>query len=403
MKDMKTDTELATLGLAPECLDGIVNMPVTRASTILFKNLADFDAGSRGEYKLPTYARNGTPISHSLEAALAKLEGADHALVFPSGLSAISTALLAFTGHGDHVLMVDTVYTSTRPFCDQELIRFGVEITYYDPLIGASIAGLIRPNTRVIYLESPGSLTFEMQDIDVITAEAKKRGITVISDNTWATPLYFRPFDRGIDISMHSATKYISGHSDMLMGVLSCKSEHYAPLLRTARNLGLKAAPDTCYLALRGLRTMALRLKRHQESALQIAQWLKKRPEVVEVYYPALPGAPGHDLWKHYYTGACGLFSVQLKPMPHTALAALIDGLELFGIGFSWGGFESLIVPCYLQKVRSATQWPHEGPLLRLHIGLEHPDDLIRDLEQGLTRAVQAQKAGGTAKDNTRA
>lgn len=383
---MNRETELVTLGLAPESFGGIVNIPPCRASTILFNNLADFEAGERGEWPLPVYGRYGNPTQLALESALATLDGAEHAITFQSGMAAIASSLLAFVQSGDHVLIADTVYSPTRRFCDQELKKFNVEATYYDPAIGAGIAALMRDNTKVVYLESPGSLTFEVQDISAIAAEAKKRGAVVISDNTWATPLHFRPFEHGIDVSMHSATKYICGHSDVLMGVLTCNKAHYKTLLYTARNLGSGPSADDCYLALRGMRTMAVRMRRHQESTLQIATWLKGRPEVTEVYYPALPGAPGHALWKQYYTGACGLFSFQLQPVSHARLTAFINGLERFGLGYSWGGFESLIIPCNLNKIRTTGEWPHAGPLIRLHIGLEHPEDLQRDLDAALTR-----------------
>lgn len=383
---MHTETDLVTMAHAPESLQGIVNMPPCRASTILFKCLADFEAGDRGDWPLPVYGRYGNPTQLALQEALAKLDGAEHAIVFQSGMAAIAAGILAFVKTGDHVLMVDTVYGPSRRFCDQELKKFGVETTYYDPTIGAGIAGLMRENTRLVYMESPGSLTFEMQDVPAIVAEAKKRGIVTMSDNTWATPLHFRPFDFGIDVSMHSATKYICGHSDVLMGVLTCREEHYKRLLYTARNLGSGPSADDCYLALRGLRTMAVRMKQHRESTLKVARWLKERPEVGEVFYPALPGAPGHDLWKRDMTGACGLFAFQLQPVAQAKLAAFIDGLELFGIGYSWGGFESLLITCNLDKIRTARPWSHEGTLVRLHIGLEHVDDLIADLEAGFKR-----------------
>ncbi len=387
---MKIETKLVALGHAPESFEGIVNMPPCRASTLLFRTLADFEAGERGEYKFPTYGRDGNPTQTALINALAEIDGADNAIVFQSGMSAIAAGIMSFVKAGDHLLMVDNVYSPTRRFCDYELTKFNVEVTYYDPTIGAGIEKLIKPNTRLIYLESPGSLTFEVQDIDAIVKVAHKHNCIVFSDNTWVTSLYFNPWKHGIDVAMQSATKYISGGSDMLMGVLTCKKEHYKALHLTARNLGSSPSPDNCYLALRGLRSMAVRMERHQQSALKVAKWLKERKDVVEVYYPALPGAPGHDLWKKYYTGACSLFSVQVKPCTHKGLAAFIDGLELFGMGFSWGGFESLIIPCNLGKTRVATKWPHEGPLLRLHIGLEHPDDLIAELDAAFKRMWNA-------------
>lgn len=390
---MRKETLLATLGSAPEPDDriSVVNMPVYRGSTILFPDLATFEAADRGDYPRPIYGRYGTRTITELESALAKLEGADHAIVFSSGMAAIATALTSFIKSGDHVLMVDNVYGSTRRFCDMELKKFGVEVEYYDPLIGAGISNLIKDNTRVVYVESPGSLTIEVQDVPAIAREAHARGAIVIGDNTWGTQLYYDAFAHGVDISVSSATKYVSGHSDLVMGVVTCKKQHYAPLLATYRHTGACAAPDVAYLAHRGLRTMALRLKQHMENALTVAAWLKSRPEVEEVLYPALPGAPGHDLWKRDFTGACGLFSFVLKEgYSHNALAAMLDGLQYFGMGYSWGGYESLIIPVNIKNSRSATKWPYKGYTLRVHIGLEHPQDIIEDLEQGLKRLASA-------------
>jgi cystathionine beta-lyase len=389
---MKKETLLAKIGTASEAHRGVVSIPAYRASTILFPNLAEFEAADSGQCSYPTYGRFGTPSTDALEKAMAEIEGAAYSIVTQSGLSAIATALLAFLGAGDHLLMVDSVYGSTRPFCDQELKRLGVEITYYDPCIGSGIADLIRPNTKVIFTESPGSLTFEMQDIPAICAAAHSSkvasGVVVIGDNTWGTPLYYRPFELGMDVSMHSATKYISGHSDLVMGVLSCnKEEHYKKILRTFRNLGMRPSGDECYLALRGLRTMAVRLQQHYISGLQVANWLAKRSEVSEVLHPALPSFAGHELWKRDFSGATSLFSIVLKDgYSHDALAAMLDGLKHFGMGYSWGGFESLIIPCHPEKVRTATKWQRDGFLIRLHIGLENVDDLIADLEAGFGR-----------------
>ncbi|MBV8938765.1 MAG: cystathionine beta-lyase [Alphaproteobacteria bacterium] len=382
---MNSDTELATLGLAPEEYEGVVNMPVARASTILFRNLEDFEAGERGEYKLPIYGRYGNPTQGAFESAIAALEGVEHAIALGSGMAAIAAAVSAFVAAGDHILVTDSVYGPMRRYCDQMLSRFGVETTYYNPEIGGGIASLLKQNTKVVYCESPGSLTFEMQDIPAIVKAAHTKGAIVIADNTWATPLYFNAFAHGVDVSMHSATKYIGGHSDLLMGTLACRPAHYKRLLYAARNFGATPAADNCYLALRGLRTMALRLRQHQASAMKIAAWLAARPEVEEVYYPALPGSRGHALWKRDMTGACGLFSVLLKPVAHEKLRAFIDGLKYFGLGYSWGGFESLLIPCNLEKVR-AVQLPKEGTLVRLHIGLEDPEDLMKDLEAGFAR-----------------
>jgi cystathionine beta-lyase len=382
---MRKETIVTTLGCAPDEHRGVVNMPPYRASTILFPTLAEFEAADRGECPYATYGRYGTPTTESLENTIAQLENADKAIVLASGLAAILLPLMTFLKSGDHLLMVDTVYGPARRFCDYELKRFGVETTYYDPHIGAGIESMIKSNTRMVYVESPGSLTFEMQDIPAIAKVAHAKKLLVVGDNTWATPFYMKPFELGIDISIHSATKYISGHSDLVMGTVSCKEEHYLPLLRTFRNTGATPGADNCYFAQRGLRTMAVRLKQHQESAMMIATWLKKRPEVETVLYPALPGAPGHDIWKRDFTGACGLFAIMLKDKPAPKqLSAMLDKMELFGMGYSWGGFESLIIP--ISPKRTATAWPYKGQGLRLHIGLEHPDDLLADLERGFAR-----------------
>ena len=384
---MKKETLLATLGCSPEAHRGAVSIPVYRASTILFPTLETFLQADRGEAPHPSYGRYGTPTTDALEKMLAEFEGADHSIVFSSGMAAIATSLYTFLQAGDHLLMVDSTYAPARRFCEYELKRYGVEVTYYDPTIGAGIAALIKDNTKVVFTESPGSLTFEVQDIPAIAKAAHARGAVVISDDTWGTMLYYKPFELGVDISIHSATKYISGHSDIVMGVASCKAEYYKKFLHTARNIGARPSGDECYLALRGIRTMAVRLKQHMESGLKVAEWLSNRPEVKIVLHPALPGAPGHDLWKRDFTGAPSLFSIVLKDgYSQAQLAAMMDGLELFGMGYSWGGFESLMIPCFPNKIRTATQWPHEGYTLRLHIGLEHVDDIIADLEAGFAR-----------------
>ena len=356
---MRKETLLATLGCNPDHHRGVVNTPVYRGSTILFPDLATFEAADNNTLNEPVYGRYGTRSTTELEKSIATLEGADHAIITSSGLAAIIIAINAFLKAGDHILMVDTIYGSTRRYCESELKRFGVEITYYDPAIGADIATLIRPNTKIIYVESPGSLTMEMQDIPAITKVAKAKGIVTIGDNTWGAHLYCDGFALGMDICVTSATKYISGHSDLVMGVITCNKNHYPKLLNGYKNTGATASADSAYLAHRGLRTMAVRLKQHQESALQVANWLSKRPEVETVLYPALPGAPGHDLWKRDFTGACGLFAVAFKQnIPQSALAAMLDHLELFGMGYSWGGYESLITPVNLRNTRTAYTKP---------------------------------------------
>lgn len=382
---MKKETLLATLACHLEGFGGIVNQPPHRASTILFPNVAALEAAENSEIPGVTYGRYGTPSSQALEAAIAALEGADHAIVTASGLAAIVSALTACLKQGDHLLMVDSVYGPTRRFCNNVLKNFGVEVTYYDPLIGAGIAALMKDNTKVVYVESPGSLTFDVQDVPAIIKAAHARGALVIGDNTWGTPLYFRPFEMGMDISIHSVTKYIAGHSDLVMGGITCKKPLYKQLVMTYRALGASPSGDNCYLAQRGLRTMGVRMKQQMENALVVAKWLKTRPEVEEVLYPALPGAPGHDLWKRDFTGGASLFAFALKGNK-AQMAALVDGLEFFGLGYSWGGFESLIMPNNLSG-RTVAKWPYSGPGIRLHIGLEHPDDLIKDLEKGFVRS----------------
>jgi cysteine-S-conjugate beta-lyase len=381
---MKDDTLIVAAGRDPASHCGAVNPPVYRASTILYPTVAALEAPRevRGVY----YGRGGTPTTFALEDAVAALDGAHGALITGSGKTAIAQALLAFLKAGDHILMVDTAYAPTRQFCDRVLSRFAVETTYYDPLIGAEVARLIRPETRIVYMESPGSLTFEVQDVPAIAAAARDHGILSVLDNTWATPLYFKPFEHGVDLCIHAATKYIGGHSDLMMGTVSCGEPLYRQLRNGMQDLGACVGPDDCYQALRGLRTLSVRLERHQANALRLALWLKGRPEVARVLYPALPDDPGHALWRRDFRGASGLFGVVLRPCPKAAVAALVEGLELFGMGYSWGGYESLIIPTHPERYRTATVWQAEGPSLRIHAGLEDPDDLIADLEAGFAR-----------------
>ena len=359
---------------------GVVNTPVYRASTILHPSVASLKAE-----KTPyTYGRRGTPTTRSFEDAVSALEGAARTVSLPSGLNAITTAILAVCGAGDHLLMVDSVYGPTRHFCETMLKRFGVETSYYDPLIGADIAGLMRANTKAVFCESPGSLTFDIQDVPAIAAAAHARGASVLMDNTWGTPIYFPALQRGVDLSIQAATKYIAGHADVMIGYVSANESHAARLSETVGDLGLYASGDDCFLALRGLRTLPVRLKRHQETALTLARWFAARPEVSRVLYPALESDPGHAIWKRDFLGACGLFGVVLKPVGEKALAAMIDGMAHFGIGYSWGGFESLIIPA--QFKRTARKFDAEGPVIRIHAGLEDAGDLIADLEAGFAR-----------------
>ena len=381
------DTVLTHAGRDPSANHGVVNPPVYHASTILFDTMDDLAKGYAERYAHYTYGRTGTPTSNAFEQAVASLEGAHAAVSTPSGLSAVAIALDAFTKAGDHVLMVDTTYGPTRDYCDQVLHRHGVAVEYYDPLIGGDIGGLIRDETRVIFMESPGSLTFEIQDVPAITAAAKARGVVTMIDNTWATPLFFKPFDHGVDVSIHAATKYMVGHADAMMGVVCCATRDLFLAVKTQAHLqGICAGPDDLYLAQRGLRTMAVRLRHHQQSALEVARWLQDRKEVARVLHPALPEDPGHALWSRDFTGSSGLFSVVLHPCDRKAVNRMVDHMNLFGIGFSWGGYESLIMPQNPERNRTATTWQAEGPLLRLHIGLEDVADLKTDLAAGFER-----------------
>ena len=375
-------TRLTHAGREPARQHGFVNTPIYRGSTVIFPTVAALEANDQAF----TYGRLGTPTVRALEEAIAELEGGHRTLLTPSGLSAIATSLLAFLAVDDELLIVDSVYRPARRFCDNVLKRLGVAITYYDPRIGADIAPLITKKTKVVFTESPGSQTFEVQDIPAIAEAAHAAGAVVILDNTWATPLYFKPFAHGVDVSIQAATKYIGGHADIMLGSITMNEKTLGTVAKTHEDLGLCVGPEDVYLGLRGLRSLGVRLARHQQSALEIARWLAERPEVARVIHPGLPSDPGHTLWKRDFTGASGLFSIVLKPVAHERLAAMLDGLSLFGMGYSWGGFESLILPFDPRAYRSATQWQAEGPALRLHIGLEDVDDLKADLDAGFAR-----------------
>src|SRR5207244_4081483 len=382
----RKDTLLTHLGRNPEAQHGAINPPVYHASTILSKNMEEWEnrRDPRRHFGVVRYGLSGTPTTFALEELLARIGGRYRAAIVGSGLAAITAPLQACLSQGDHLLMVDTTYGPARNFCDRVLTRCGVETTYYDPLIGDGIARLMRPNTKVVYVESPGSLTFEVQDVPAIAAVAHQHGARVMMDNTWATPYLFRSFEHGVDVSIHAATKYIGGHSDVMLGAVITNEESWLPVRSAVADLGHCAGPDDIFFGLRGMRTLSVRLERHERNAMQVARWLQTRSEVSRVLYPALPEDPGHALWKRDFLGASGLFGIVLKPASKAAVDAFIDSLDLFGIGASWGGYESLIQPAYPERARTATPWQAEGPLVRLHIGLEDPQDLIADLAQGL-------------------
>ena len=389
----RIDTRLVTGGRREEWLGGMVNVPVSRTSTVLFDSVADLHAAYPPEHGRLAYGRHGTPTQWSLAEALTDLEpGAAGTVLFPSGLAAVAMALVSVLAPGDELLMVDSAYVPTRTFCDKELKRLGITTRYYDPLLTAGeLEALLSDKSRAIFLESPGSLTFEVQDVSAICAMARERGITTLLDNTWATPLYFRALEHGVDVAILACTKYISGHSDVMIGSVTAAHTHWERLHLASSAFGQFVSPDDAYLAARGLRTLGVRLRRHEENALAVARWLAEQPQVARVLHPALADCPGHDLWKRDFTGSSGLFSIVLNGGDPPARDRLVDGLELFGIGYSWGGFESLAVPA--EPVRTATEPQWEGPLVRLHIGLEDPQDLIADLARAL--AEYPASAGG--------
>ena len=380
-------TRLVKAGRRKGWTQGIVNPPVWRASTVLFDSVADLRDGVKHANDRLYYGRRGTPTIWSLAEALTELEpGAAGTMLYPSGVAAIAGALLAVLKPGDELLMVDSVYEPTRAFCAHVLAPLGITTRYYDPLIGAGISDLFSDQTRAVFLESPGSLTMEVQDVPAIAAAAREHGIISLLDNTWATPLLFPAIEKGIDLSILACTKYIGGHSDLMMGSVTATEAYWPLLRRTAQLHGQCVSADDAALAARGLRTLGVRLKAHEQNGLAVAHWLEQQPEVARVLHPAMAGCPGHESWKKDFRGASGLFSFMLKGGDDAARARLIDGLDHFGIGFSWGGYESLALPVDPASIRSATPWQAEGPLVRLHIGLEDPDDLIADLGRGLAR-----------------
>lgn len=380
----RKDTKLVESGRKPAEQFGAVNTPVYRASTILFPNVEAL----LKETQPYTYGRRGTPSTRALEEAVCDLEGGTRTVLTPSGLSACTLAILAVCGAGDHLLITDSAYGPTRNFCKGTLKRFGIDVEFYDPLIAGGIEKLFRANTKAVFLESPGSQTFEVQDVPAIAKLARAKNIAVILDNTWATPMYFDALKHGADLSVHALTKYIGGHADVNAGAITANAA-YAERLATAHfEIGFTLNGDEAFLALRGLRTLAVRLQRHQKTAMTLARWLQTRPEVARVLYPALESDPGHAIWKRDFTGATGLFGVVLKPVSDKAVAAMIDGLKLYGIGYSWGGYESLIIPARFSRAHKT--FKHEGPVLRIHAGLEDVEDLKADLAAGFERLKKA-------------
>ncbi|MBS7706337.1 cystathionine beta-lyase [Chelatococcus asaccharovorans] len=381
---MKNDTRIVHAGRHPEDFKGAVNVPVYRTSTVIARNMDEWDRKHREQASTNEpdlfYGRHGTPTSKALQQAMAELEGGFRSFVYPSGVSACVTAIMAFAGQGEHVLAPDSVYGPVRRISGTMFKRFGIETEFYDPRIGEDIEALVRPTTRVIYVEAPGSLTFEMQDIPAIAAVAHRHGAVVVMDNTWATPLLFRAFDHGVDVSVHAATKYVTGHSDTMLGVVTANEACYERLKAATLDLGQTASPDDCYLALRGLRTMGVRLARQGQAATELAAWLASRPEVERVMSPALPDDPGHAIWKRDFLGASGLFAFALKPDLAKFRREFIDALKLFALGGSWGGYESLVMP--IDPPRTVTRYAYSNAGIRLHVGLEDPDDLKDDLAQ---------------------
>jgi cystathionine beta-lyase len=394
LSEFGRDTLALHAGRDPDGNHGVVNPPVYHCSTVIFPTLETLLETRRdrasGAYVGFTYGREGTPTTRAFEDAITALESGYRAVVTSCGLGAIAASLTAFLKAGDHLLIVDSLYGPARAFCEDFLRKFGVSVTYYEPSVGAGIETLFQPNTRVVYLESPGSLTFEMTDVPAITKLCRARGIVTIMDNTWGSPVCFQPLKHGVDVSINAATKYISGHSDLMLGIAVCTEAAFVAVKKTASGSGYCGGPDDIYMALRGLRTLPLRMKRHQETATRLALWLRQRPEVARVLYPALPDDPGHAIWKRDYQGASGLFGVVLNACTDRQFAAMLDHMALFRLGYSWGGYESLVVPTYPADLRSARKWDAPGPSLRFHAGLEDPEDLIKDLERGFARLAAA-------------
>jgi len=383
---LRSRSRLVHLGRDGEASQGFVNVPPYRGSTVLFPDVATLSSGNQRF----TYGTHGTPTTEALVEAWTAIAGAEGTVLVPTGMAAIACALLTTLSAGDHLLMTDSAYDPTRIFCDRALKRFGIETTYYDPRLGAAVASLFRPNTKAVFVESPGSLSFEVQDIPAIAEVAHARGACVVADNTWATPLFFAPHANGVDLAIEAGTKYLSGHADLLLGLVSANAQWFQRLHRTVDMMGIPAGSEEVFLALRGLRTMELRLREAERQALALAEWLSARAEVLRIIHPARPDHPDHALWKRDFAGSSGLFSVVLKPASAQAVAALLDGLELFGLGYSWGGFESLVIPFDCASYRTATRWSPGGPTLRFSIGLEDIEDLKDDLARGFERMKAA-------------
>lgn len=388
----KQETKIITAGRKPQWTNGVVNPSVVRASTVVFNSVNEMNEALKNKHNnAMVYGRRGTTTSFAFSEAMTELEGGAGCALYPSGTAAITNAILSLVKTGDHILMLDSAYEPTRDYCDNILANLGIETTYYDPMIGAGIETLIQPNTRIVFLESPGSITMEVQDVPTIAKVAHKHGCVVMLDNTWSAGVSFDPFKYGVDVSVQAATKYIVGHSDVMLGTATATEEYWPTIRDNSYLMGQCTSPDDLYLALRGLRTIGVRLKQHQENAIKVAQWLQKRPEVATILHPAFDTCPGHEFFERDFTGSNGLFSFVLNKGNKAALNAFLDGMSHFKMGYSWGGFESLILGINnVQSLRSATKWPHQHPLIRLHIGLESVDDLIEDLDAGFARLNQA-------------
>ena len=382
-------TKLVYAGRDPSEQHGFVNTPIYRGSTVLSPTM-EVLLNRTGRY---IYGTQGTPTSDALERAWTEISKAAGTVCVPSGLAAVSVALLSCLKAGDHLLVTDSVYRPTRVFCDGLLKRFGVETTYFDPMIGEHIASLFKPNTKAVFTEAPGSQSFEVQDVPGIARVTHEHGAVVLMDNTWATPFFFSPHEKGVDLAIEAGTKYLSGHSDILLGMVSANERSWKDLRATYDAMAICAGPEDMFLALRGMRTMLLRLKEQERAALEMARWLKAQPEVAQILHPAFEDCPGHEIWKRDFSGSSGLFSIILKPASQKAVAAMLDGLALFGMGYSWGGFESLIIPFDCSTYRTATKWTPGGPALRIQIGLEDTRDLQADLAAGFARLKAAHNA----------